>query len=192
MTQITVTCGSIGAKNNWWPLVIGGAQFIIGLGLTIYTFRRNFEQKTNERKASWYHKVVVDNAIKLLFSYLDSERKEIENAGTLCEVARSNGNLDPIAIDAVFSDAISAFQERLKPIRSDLTNLALVFDKQLFDQIQKLTLVVDDKVSEWFIEVRNSGIVGVTKPVGETLSEFHRDALHVLRNYEFTVLPKLK
>lgn len=186
--QIPATCGP-SSTTNWWPIVVGGIQFLIGIGLTFYTFRKNALQKTEERRASWYHKVVVDRAIPLLFTYSDLERAALEKAALDCEMAKFDQTATALEIDAKYASALADFQSRLRPLRAELTNLALVFDRKLFEGVQSVTLTLDDAVSEWFYQAKNIGTLRVAKSVGDILSDFHRDVLTTIREYEFKVMP---
>jgi hypothetical protein len=166
-------------------------QFLAGLGLTIYTFRKNFKQKADERRISWYHKVVVDKAIELLFTYMDAERTDLEKSALACEVARVDNSISRSDVEALYKSALIDFQQRLRPVRADLTNYTLIFDRRLFEKMQAVMLTLDDKISEWFYVAGTSGTLRVPETVSEILSNFHRDVLSILRDYEFTTLPKL-
>lgn len=187
-----VTCVCGGTSQNWWPIIVGGIEFAIGIGLTIYTFRKTFHQKIDERRGSWYHKVVVDRAIGLLFSYLDAERAACEASALACEIARSSGSLSQTEIDQKYASAVTEFQQRLRPVRDEITNLALIFDKQLFDKVQTTLLTLDDNVSNWFYDAQTVGILRVSPTILVILSDFHRDVLTILRDYEFIELPKVR
>ena len=189
--QISPTCVA-SSTTNWWPIAVGGIQFLIGIGLTFYTFRKNSLQKTDERRASWYHKVVVDRAIPLLFTYSDAERTALEKAALDCEIAKFDQTGTPLEVEAKYANALADFQSRLRPLRAELTNLALVFDRKLFDSVQAVTLTLDDAVSEWFYQAKNNGTLRVTKTVGDILSDFHRGVLTTIREYEFRVMPTSK
>jgi hypothetical protein len=185
-----VTCVTAPSPPNWWPVIVGGIQFLIGLGLTIYTFAKSARQKTEERRASWYHKVVVDRALPLLFSYADSERSLIEKAAWDCEAARMNVANPGADIDFRYSAAVAEFQARLRPLRAEIVNIALVFDEELSKSVASHMLNLDDSMSDWFYQAKSQGTLRVTKTVGEILSDFHRDVLSDLRKYEFETLPQ--
>jgi hypothetical protein len=188
---ITVNCGKASAPaTNWLTIIVGGLQFLLSLLLTAYVFRKNYKQKADERQASWFHKVVVDKTIELTASYDDGERKFLSDGVEACKIILLDANLLPTQKTEALQSALGLFQDRLQSLRTSLTNLALIFDKELADKILSHTLTLDDLMSQWFLNME-MGIPNKQSPI-ELISDFHRDVLRSLRLFEFQDLPERK
>jgi hypothetical protein len=67
---------------DWTSTAVNILQFLMLAGLTYYIFRKQYRQKTMERHAEWYHRVVTDFAIEKITHFSENTR------GLLLKIAK--------------------------------------------------------------------------------------------------------
>jgi hypothetical protein len=158
------------------------AQSVLALALTYHIFRNNTKQKTAERKAAWFHKVAVDPSIEKCFDYFGVEISFLDEAANACEQLKYQDNA---ALNALVTARLQEFRSRLTPIRSGVSDLALIFDTRLRQSIFDRFNLLEDEVAEWFDKLQLSKPADPRESLSNMVTSCQSDVLKLLREYEF-------
>ena len=170
--------------HDWTPTAINFAQFLLLASLTYYIFRKNYRQKTMERQAQWYHRLVTDFAIGKLTEFAESASSALTHIAK--EVAKLKAIAAPRgAIDIAIQRGLGDFKNSLYSTMALVSGRLLVFDKKLEQSLVDHCTDLEDGVTEWF----NTEAAATTGEHPEKLLPLLNDwlsmTLKLIRDYEF-------
>jgi hypothetical protein len=167
---------------SWVPIVIGVLQSLLAIWLTYYIFRSNAKQKIAERKATWFHKVAVDPSIEQCFDYFSNEISTLNVAALDCEALKYRSDA---GLDTAVKRILHEFRTRLRPIRNGISDLTLVFDLELRQEVFNRFNQLEDDVTGWFDKLQSATPVESRESLPNLITGCQSDVLKLLREYEF-------
>jgi hypothetical protein len=132
---------------NWLPTVVSALQFVLLVCLTLYTFCAGIRTKISERRAAWYHKVVVDPMIPLICAFFAEAEKILCEASALLITNRA-ANQEGIGKDVALK--ITDFKKLLYDLSRNLQYRLLAFSSEYEDRVSRLLETVENDMTEWF------------------------------------------
>lgn len=165
-------------------IFVGALQAWILWRLTYFIFERNAQQKVSERQASWFHKVVIDPQVPALESFFLEIDAVLDVAATRCQQAKLSAQT--AVFDEVSRKAIEDFTHTLITARRRLVDRLRVFDDGFADEIGDRFLALQDKVTEWFDQMRSKKAIQGTTSLSDSLNEAHNGIVRRLMEFEFT------
>jgi hypothetical protein len=170
--------------HDWVPTAVNVIQFLLLATLTYYIFRRNYIQKTRERHAEWYHRVVTDFAIEEITKF--SENSHVLLTGIAKELARLKAISAPKgAMDLAVQKGIGSFKENLYAVQRSVAGRLLVFDKALEQSLVNRCNDLEDDVSEWFNTETTAAAGEPRQGLMSLLNDWQSASLKLIRDYEF-------
>ena len=169
---------------DWVPTLVNVLQFVLLATLTYYIFRRQYRQKTIERHAEWYHRVVTDFAIEKVTSHSETART------ILVKVAKEVGQLKAIlapsgAIDNVVTQGLAEFKAVLYVVSRSIAGRLFVFDQQLERSFRELCDALEDNVADWLQDVARAAPGEPLPGISALLNDWQSNSLKLIRDYEF-------
>ncbi len=152
--------------------ILGFIQFVFLFCLTVYTFRSAAHQKLSERKATWYHKVVVDFSITNVSAFVERNIPLLESLIT--EMHAYPGYSPEVR------DGISKFKVDLSTLLDALQRRVECFPASPTKKLSVAFLELEDQVTEWFDPAKFD-----LQDVRRTLNKFQGVVLSSLRDFEF-------
>jgi hypothetical protein len=151
---------------------LGFVQFVFLFCLTVYTFRSAAKQKLAERKAAWYHKVVVDFSITNVSDFVERSIPKLESLIT--EMHSFPGYSNDVR------DGFAEFKGDLSALLDALQRRLECFPKSPVRDVSAIFLGLEDEVAEWF-----DPAIFDRQDVRRTLNRFQGNVLGRLRDFEF-------
>ena len=178
------------SPHAWIQPTVGICQIVVTIllafilwRLSFIVFVKNAEQKITEREAAWYHKVVVDPQLKSLTDFFtDADRVLVLGAET-CERAKSNDRA--AEMETAAGKAIKEFNELLLPAQRSLSDTVNCFSNDLGIETRQLFEQLQDQVTGWFEELRESRPVDSRQSLPALLSGCQNQIITRLRAFEF-------
>lgn len=155
------------------PILISG----IALVVSITTFVLAYMKRVRERKATWYHKVVVDDALPKIFKLF--ELADTIFAGVPADVATQQKT-----IPRRYTIAMADFSGHLIKTQNSIYERIVVFDPQRAAGLVQVCEDLQDKMAEWFenIFVYRRTNAGDLRSI---LLEGQRAMINLLYEFEF-------
>jgi hypothetical protein len=132
---------------NWLQIAVSIFQILFLGFLTIYTFRSGARQKLAERRAAWYHKLVVDPMITKISEFFEKAEVTLCGAAELAESHRAEAKKG-IGTDA--KKKIATFKKSLYEISRDLQYRLSPFGSDHEKKVSDLMDALEDDVTAWF------------------------------------------
>ncbi len=170
---------------GWIPILVGAAQTLLIVGVTIYIFLGESRRKTSERNAAWFHKVAVDPSIRHCFDYFPREVGTLEASAVKCEQLKFTSG-DKSQLNGCVQGALQDFRSRLRPIRNSVSDLALIFCPTLRQAIFDRFNLFEDDVAGWFDRLQSSKAGDRRESLPNIVSACQSDVLKILKEYEFS------
>lgn len=117
--------------------------------LSTTTFLLGYRKRIQERRASWYQKIVVDDSLPLLFEFFKKADADLLAAATHCEKSAAQ-NIKTLSSEV--TAAISKFSAQLIEVQDFIAERLIVFDETSTAAVVSRFMTLQDEVSECFEE----------------------------------------
>jgi len=171
---------------NWLPATLAFSQFLVLAALTYYIFRRNSAQKIRERRADWYHELVVDRAVSMLVEFIDRSCDSLRSSARQVQVLKRSDALSSEVDEYIIGKALKDFKDELRRTRRYVCAQAGVFDKQLDKQIFDRFMRLEDDVTAWFNREAQAEADEGRTPLAELLIACETEIINSLISFEFS------
>jgi hypothetical protein len=189
--------------HGWLNPALQLIQFLSALALGIATYlvtRRDKREeltsagsdKTRERKAIWFHKIVVDDAVEMLTNFANSMKAKLENAAAKDTKLRIEASGDKAKLeiaDRELGEAMTEFSVELSRLISSLAMRIQVIDIELARKITASGDEQDKAVTEWLQKNIDRKTFDGRSSLSEVIFSAQTQILRLLFDYEFTHLP---
>ncbi len=169
---------------GWIPTTVGLLQFVLLAGLTYYIFRRNYQQKTMERKAEWYHRLVMDFAIENITLFASTQTKIVSDLASAVNDLKSR-RAPTTEIDDAIRRGLASFQDALYEVVRPLGSRLEVFSTPLEHAVTDRSMQLDDEVSQWFATEATARPGESRIALTDLLRTWQSKCLQLIRDYEF-------
>lgn len=175
---------------DWYARTIQIAQAILLLAQTvllaiiaIWTSRTGSQQKIRERRAGWYHKVVVDSALPSIADFFHSTSSNLQRTSAECAKLRETSQT--LTLDLVVKKAVAGFKDALYELQDNVADRAAVFDPALKERVSLLLDRLEEDVTEWLDVHAFSHTRTNEKELPKLLAESQTELLKILYDFEF-------
>ena len=169
---------------TWAPIALNLIQFMCLAGLTYYIFARGSRQRVAERKAKWYHKIVVDHCVEALREFFRDSETLL--CGCSLELSKIDPGNQPEKFDQLIQGALANFKAKLHAINMDASGRISFFDeattKLLLARVDKF----EDDVAAWFDQYKKSQPFDHRTSLPRLLTKCQNELLEIIMNYEFS------
>jgi hypothetical protein len=160
------------------------AQTALLVIIAIWTSRTGSRQKIRERRAGWYHKVVVDYALPSISDFFRKASSNLQRTAAECTTFRNSSQALPL--DLVVKKAVAEFKIALYKVQDDVADRAAVFDLELKEAVSALLDALEEDVTEWLDVHAFSHTRQNEKELPKLLAESQTELLKILYDFEFT------
>jgi hypothetical protein len=169
---------------DWVATAVNVAQFVLLATLTYYIFQKQYRQKTLERHAEWYHRVVTDFAVEKITRFAEVAH------GTLTTIAKELLRLKAMSapsgdIDEVVKRGLADFKVSLYVLSRSVAGRLAVFEDQLARSFRRLCDGLEDDLSEWCDEEAAVTPGESRRGISPILDDWQSNSLKLIRDYEF-------
>jgi hypothetical protein len=154
---------------------------LLALGLTYYIFRRNAEQKMNERQAGWYSAIFVNDQKTELDTFFSRSRELLKSYDSEGDDKIINSSLLKDSAPAV----LASFTSLSHDARRGLVDRAALFDSLLSIQLSEEMLKLEDDISNRVDLVTRTNPFPSNSGIFSKLRDSHNKVLSIIRNFEF-------
>lgn len=173
-----------GFWETWIPVALSLVQFFALAWLTWYVFIRGAKQRTAERQANWYHKIVVDHSIVVLADFFATAN------GILCGCTERLPGLTGVATEKEYDievrQTIADFAEKLRLMRDALSGRLAFFDGNMTESFLERADRFEDAVTIWFDAYKRAKPFDQRDSLPKLLIDCQNELLGIIKGYEFS------
>jgi hypothetical protein len=168
---------------TWAPVTLSFLQFCGLAWLTWYIFVRGTKLKTAERKANWYHKIVVDHSIRVLAEFFDGTKEILCNCTE--RLPGLTGQATQTEYDALVRSTIAEFADRLRLMRDDLSGRLSFFNSKVTERFLERADRLEDDVTDWFDAYKRARQFEQRDSLPKLFIDCQNELLGIINQFEF-------
>ncbi len=132
---------------SWIPVAISLFQFLALLAFAIYTFHTGTRQKVRERRAAWFHKVVVDPLVVRIDTFFTGSVEVLHGAANLVDRDRVCG---ATVLSQDLKEEIAKFKITMFDLAAEVSRRLQPFDPATERWASDLFDNLEEEVTKWF------------------------------------------
>ncbi len=132
---------------SWVPTAISVFQFVALLAFAVYTFHSQGQQKIRERRAAWFHKVVVDPLVDRVDDFFTRSLEMLHKAADLVDRDRA---LAATAISEQPKQDIAVFKGVMFGLSAEVSRRLKPFDSAADAWANELFERLEEDLMRWF------------------------------------------
>jgi hypothetical protein len=167
---------------SWVPLAISLLQFLALLTFAIYSFRTGTRQKLRERRAAWFHKVVVDPLVVRIDTFFAGSVEVLHGAANLVDRDRVSG---ATVLSQDLRGEIAKFKSMMFDLAAEVSRRLQPFDPATERWASALFDNLEEEVTKWFDAQLFVKPHQRRDALDNTLGEFYTSLLRGLMQMEF-------
>ena len=178
--NLTIECVE---KLSWVPLVVSVAQTLYIGWLTYYIFVAGSRQRRTERRAAFFHVLVLDRGLadlqlsfEHLRKYLETKARELENHKTFWPTEK---------IDEFMTEMTTEYNVMLSSTMRRFATRVNVMDRDLAKKLSAHSEQFEDKVTNWFLIFAKRSAFEGCDSLPDILAEGENEVYRLLHEYEF-------
>jgi hypothetical protein len=178
--NLTIECVE---KLSWVPLVVSVAQTLYIGWLTYYIFVAGSRQRRTERRAAFFHALVLDRGLadlqlsfEHLRKYLETRARELENHKTFWSTEK---------IDEFMTEMTTEYNVMLSSTMRRFATRVNVMDRDLAKKLSAHSEQFEDKVTNWFLIFAKRSAFEGCDSLPDILAEGENEVYRLLHEYEF-------
>lgn len=177
-------------KLGWLPSVLSFVQFIGLAALSTYTFSRTRADKTTERRAAWFQKVVVDEALESIPEFTRRQLSRLKEAAE--RYHEQSKGATPDDAENTISEALNDFQVDLSSTTSSMLTRLTVFDRTFRNELSNAVDEYEHSVSKWFELLPRRKPYEACDSLPQLVTDGQARILALLYEFEFAKLASSK
>jgi hypothetical protein len=183
LTQVpnpTIEC--VG-KLSWVPLLVSVAQTLYIGWLTYYIFQAGNRQRQMERRAAFFHALVLDKGLADLQLTFESLRVKLESSARELEKHKSFWSSEKV--DEFMSEMTTEYNVLLSSTLRRFATRVSVMDRHLARSLSDHSEQFEDKVTNWFLNFAKRSAFEGCDSLPDILAEGENEVYRLLHDFEF-------
>jgi hypothetical protein len=189
-TQIPNVTFEYVEKLSWVPLVVSVAQTLYISWLTYYVFLAGSRQRVAERRAAFFHALVLDKGLANLQLSFENLRMKLESRAENLEKHKNFWTAE--IIDEFMAEMTTEYNVMLSSTLRRFATRVSVMDRNLAKRLSDHSEQFEDKVTMWFLTFAKRSAFEGCDSLPDILAEGENEVYRLLHDFEFGEQKKSK